>query len=124
MLPLRIILCDAHAFRKIRIYSMSTLEKRQREFLEYLEIEKGRSLKTVENYGRYLAHFFSFAGVGAPEDITEDLVRRYRLFLNRQSVKRPDGNTTLKKKTQNYYLIALRSFLKYLLKRGLDSCHF
>ncbi|MEK7178652.1 MAG: tyrosine-type recombinase/integrase [Patescibacteria group bacterium] len=97
---------------------MSTLEKRQREFLEYLEIEKGRSLKTVENYGRYLAHFFSFAGVGAPEDITEDLVRRYRLFLNRQSVKRPDGNTTLKKKTQNYYLIALRSFLKYLLKRG------
>ncbi|MBI2047668.1 MAG: tyrosine-type recombinase/integrase [Parcubacteria group bacterium] len=94
------------------------LTKLKREFLEYLEIEKGRSLKTVENYDRYLVRFLSFASISVPEKITDDLVRRYRLWLNRQEVRRPEGNSPLKKKTQNYYLIALRSFLKYLIGRG------
>jgi site-specific recombinase XerD len=93
----------------------STLKK---EFLEYVEIERGRSLNTIENYNRYLTRFFSFSKITDPKDITEDVVRRYRLWLNRE--KDAHGNF-LKKKTQNYYLIALRSFLKYLTKRGVKS---
>lgn len=98
------------------------------EFLEYIEIEKGRSLKTVENYDRYLKRFLEFSHISDPKDITDDLVRKYHVWLNRQAVK---GNLrggeeginsgTLKKRTQNYYLIALRAFLKYLVRRGITS---
>lgn len=95
------------------------LQALKRQFLEHLEIERGRSLKTVENYDRYLSRFLDYAKTKSPKGITDDLIREYRLWLNRQSagVK----NETLKKKTQNYYLIALRAFLKYLRKRGIDS---
>ena len=84
----------------------------KQEFLEYIEIEKGRSLKTVENYDHYLLRFLDFAKIKNAEDISENIVRSYRLWLNRQS----GGNNrftgaTLKKKTQNYHLIALRAFL-------------
>lgn len=95
----------------------------KRQFFEHLEIEKGRSLKTIENYERYLERFLSFAKVTNPKDITDDTVREFRLWLNRQPNKETmDGRAgTLKKKTQNYYLIALRSFLKYMRKRGVES---
>ncbi|MFA5291164.1 MAG: site-specific tyrosine recombinase/integron integrase [Candidatus Paceibacterota bacterium] len=96
---------------------MADLNRLKQEFLEYLEIEKGRSLKTVENYDRYLTRFFKQAEVKGPGDITDDAVRQYRLWLNRQS----SGSGTLKKNTQNYYLIALRVFLKYLAKRSIPS---
>jgi len=95
------------------------LEELKREFLEYMEIERGRALKTIENYDRYLSRFLSYAKVKNPKDITESLIREYRLWLNRQSVH--DSRETLKKKTQNYYLIALRAFLKYLRRRGIDG---
>ncbi len=91
----------------------------KREFLEYLEIEKGRSLKTVENYDRYLRRFFEFSKINEPKQITDDKIREFRLWLNRQT-----SNTkgeTLKKKTQNYYLITLRVFLKYLARREVFS---
>lgn len=91
---------------------MDSLEKLKKEFLEYLEIEKGRSIKTIENYDRYLKRFFGFAKINRADGITEDLVRKYRLYLNR---------ATLDKKTQNYYTIALRMFLKYLAKRDVES---
>lgn len=95
----------------------------KRQFFEHLEIEKGRSLKTVENYERYLERFFSFTKISDPKKITDDAVREFRLWLNRQPSGAVVGgrSETLKKKTQNYYLIALRSFLKYLRKRGIDS---
>ncbi|MCI0619457.1 tyrosine-type recombinase/integrase [Candidatus Wolfebacteria bacterium] len=94
------------------------LQRLKREFLEYLEVEKGRSLKTVANYERYLNRFLGESGVLFPGDITDETVRRFRLWLNRQS----DGKGgTLKKKTQNYYLIALRAFLKYLARRSIPS---
>ena len=80
--------------------------------MEYLEIEKGRSLKTVENYGRYLSVFFNFSKIGSPADITDGAVRDFRLWLNRKN---------LKKKTQNYHLIALRGFLKYMARREIPS---
>lgn len=95
----------------------------KRQFLEYTEIERGRSLKTVENYDRYLTRFFTFAKIEKPSQITEDIVREYRLWLNRQPAAPAGARTkeTLKKKTQNFYLIALRSFLKYLMKRDIES---
>jgi site-specific recombinase XerD len=87
------------------------------EFLEYLEIEKGRSVKTVENYDRYITRFFVFARISSPAHIKETTVREFRLHLNRQ-----DGvSGTMKHKTQNYYLIALRAFLKFLRKRNIES---
>ena len=103
------------------------LERLKREFLEYTEIEKGRSLKTVENYDRYLTRFLGFAKIKNPKDITDDVVREFRLWLNRQpnfakaSMGESSIRGTLKKRTQNYYLIALRAFLKYLMKRGVTS---
>ena len=96
----------------------STLEKLKTQFLEYLEIEKGRSLKTVENYDRYLVRFFAFAKISHPNAITEDLVRNYRMWLNRYKDERGE---ILKRQTQNYYVIALRSFLKYLSRHDVES---
>lgn len=95
----------------------------KREFLEYLEIEKGRSLKTVANYDRYLSRFIEQTGAKNPKDITDDVIRSFRLWLNRQeSGTMTDGRKdTLKKNTQNYYLIALRAFLKYLRRREIDT---
>ena len=99
------------------------LKELKRQFLEYLEIERGRSIKTIENYDRYLSLFLMFSKVNSPSEIDEDLIRSYRLWLNRKSSgKTFEGRSeTLKKNTQNYYLIALRSFLKYLARCGVKS---
>ena len=88
---------------------MQNLKDLKIQYLEHLEIEKNRSPKTMENYGRYLDRFLQFAKVSSPTDITEDLIRQYRLYLNR--LKDTEGNS-LKKVTQNYHIIALRNFLK------------
>jgi len=103
---------------------MSDLHQLKREFLEYTEIEKGRSLKTVANYERYLDRFLNYSKLKDPAGVTDDVLREYRLWLNRQAAtKTRDGRvaTTLKKKSQNYYLIALRSFLKYCARRGVKT---
>ncbi len=95
------------------------------DFLEHIEIEKGRSQKTVDNYALYLARFLQLAGEEFPEgdfrpkDITVEMLRKYRLRLNRF-----DDNPNREKLsalTQAYHLIALRGFLKYLARRGIDS---
>ena len=94
----------------------------KQQFLEYIEIEKGRSMKTVENYDHYLTRFIDFSKIEDPKDISESIMREYRLWLNRQSASNNKAfSATLKKKTQNYYLIALRAFLKYLAKRGVKT---
>jgi len=87
-------------------------------FLEHLEIEKNRSQKTLENYRRYLLHFSAFSEIKNPSEITAELVRQYRVRLNRAQDR---AGNTLKKNTQTYYLIALRSFLKYLAKQNINS---
>ncbi len=95
-----------------------------RLFLEHIEIEKGRSVKTVMNYQHYLERFFEHTGVTMPEDITDGVVREYRLWLNRQIAResrRGIPSETLKKRTQNYYLIALRAYLKFLAREGVRS---
>ncbi len=98
------------------------LVEQKRQFLEYLEIERGRSVKTIENYDRYLERFFSFAKVVQPKEITEELVREFRLYLNRQpGTKVGSRFETMKRRTQNYHLIALRAFLKFLRKRSVPS---
>lgn len=100
----------------------SEINKQKSRYLEYLEIERGRSLKTVENYNRYLTRFFEYSKIKKPSDIDEDDIREFRLHLNRQpGVKVGREDTTMKKRTQNYYLIAIRSFLKYLARYGIES---
>lgn len=89
-----------------------------KQFLEHLEIEKNRSLKTIENYDRYVRRFLAYAKIKSPAEITDEIIREYRLHLNR--VKDSHGNS-LKKQTQSYHLIALRSFLKYLAKREVKT---
>jgi site-specific recombinase XerD len=103
----------------------SQIDDLKQEFLEYLEIERGRSIKTVENYDRYLVRFFDQQDVRKVSDIDVRSVRDFRLWLNRQESNKNIGmgnagsqKTTLKKRTQNYYLIAIRTFLKFLIKRG------
>lgn len=89
-----------------------------KEFLEYLEIEKGRSQKTLENYRRYLNQFAKWAkenGVDEPAKLSKEDLHAYRVLLNRKET----ANDTIKRVTQNYYLIALRGLLRYLLKRGV-----
>ncbi len=94
-----------------------------RQFLEYMEIERGRSLKTVDNYRRYLERFIKFSQIKKPSEITSNLVREFRLYLNRQQGLKIRGQSagTMKKRTQNYHLIALRMFLKWMLKRDIKS---
>jgi site-specific recombinase XerD len=94
-----------------------TLKDLKTQFLEYLEIEKGRSVKTVENYDRYIMRFLTFAKVTKPGDVTETMVREFRINLNRS----PGTSGTMKKNTQNYHLIALRAFLKFMRKRDVES---
>lgn len=98
------------------------IENAKRQFLEYLEIEKGRSLLTVRNYEHYLDKAFSQMDVKHVSDITEDKIRNFRLVLNRAPGVKVKGQSsaTMKKNTQNYHLIALRSFLKYWRKRGVE----
>lgn len=90
----------------------------KRQFLEYIEIERGRAVKTVENYDRYLSRYFERMGVKTTGDITEQNVREFRLWLNRQP---GTGRDAMKRRTQNYYMIALRAFLKFLRKRDMPA---
>lgn len=93
-------------------------ESLKREFLQYTEIERGRAVKTIQNYDHYLTRFFNQMSISFINDITEESVREFRLWLNRQP---GTGNDSMKRRTQNYYLIALRAFLKFLRKRGIDG---
>ena len=101
---------------------MASLKQLKQQFLEYIEIERGRSVKTVENYDHYLTRFLGFINTDKPEDIKDEVVRQFRLWLNRQlSGTDKAKQDTLSKKTQNYYLIAIRAFLKYLARQEIKS---
>jgi site-specific recombinase XerD len=92
--------------------------KAKTDFLEYLEIEQNRSQKTIQNYDHYLTRLVDFAGDIKVTDIDPELIRKWRLWLNRLGTNTSDE---LGKTTQNYHLIALRSFLKYCAKRDLPA---
>lgn len=90
---------------------MNSVQKFLQDYLNYLEIEKNRSIKTRENYEHYLKVFLDFGKIKSEKKITSEVVREFRLYLARQGIK---------KNTQSYYIIALRNFLKYLIKRDID----
>jgi site-specific recombinase XerD len=92
--------------------------KAKTDFLEYLEIEQNRSQKTISNYDHYLTRLNDYAGDLSVADIDQELVRKWRLWLNRLGTNTSDE---LGKTTQNYHLIALRSFLKFCGKRGIPA---
>jgi site-specific recombinase XerD len=93
-------------------------QKTKTDFLEYLEIEQNRSQKTIQNYDHYLTRLLDFAGDIAVSDIDTEMVRKWRLWLNRLGTNTSDE---LQKSTQNYHLIALRSFLKFCAKRNIKA---
>ena len=91
------------------------------EFLEYLEIERNLSPLTIRDYRHYLDNFVEWSKthspIAKPQDLTVELIRKYRVYLAHYNS--PNGQLPLKKVTQNYYVIALRSFLKYLIRKDL-----
>jgi site-specific recombinase XerD len=91
------------------------MDKQIRDFLEYIELEKGHSQLTIRNYESYLSKFADFAqenGVKSVDKIDLEIIKKWRLFLHRRN---------LAVKTLNYYMIALRSFLKYMSKMDIKS---
>lgn len=89
-------------------------------FLEHAEIGKNQSQKTVENYRHYLGRFVQWiGGTSSPQGITIQKIQNYRLFLNRLEDEK--GRRLLSVKTQNYHIIALRAFLKYLIKNDITT---
>lgn len=88
------------------------------DFVEHLEVEGGRSPKTAENYRHYLSRFIEFADDIKVNQMSPELIRKYRLWLNRYRNDNDDGLSII---TQSYHLIALRGFLTYLSKRDIPS---
>lgn len=88
------------------------------DYIEHLEVEGGRSVKTAENYKLYLERFVEFTNDTTVDKITSEMVRKYRLWLNRYKNNNEDELATI---TQSYHLIALRGFLTYLSKRDITS---
>jgi len=92
--------------------------KAKTDFLEYLELEQNRSQKTIANYDHYLTRLLDYAGDIKVTDIDAELIRKWRLWLNRLGTNTSDELTPT---TTNYHLIALRSFLKYCAKRNIPA---
>jgi len=97
------------------------LAKLVQEFLEYLEVERNLSPLTIRDYRHYLNNFINWSKanhpISSPKGLTLDTVRKYRVYL--AHLNSPNGNLPLKKVTQNYYVIALRSFLRYLIRQDI-----
>lgn len=98
---------------------MATIDSYITDFLEYLEVERGRAQRTIRNYDFYLRRFATWAGHPSPAKVDKEMVRKFRLWLNRSVPGKTEE--TIKKSTQNYHLIALRMFLKYLARRDVAS---
>ena len=96
---------------------MADIKKLLGDYLDYIEIEKNRSPKTRVNYEHYLKNFIEIGNVKTEKDITAEKVREFRIFLARTKTSQ---NEVIKKNTQAYYIIALRNFLKYLIKRDFE----
>ena len=89
------------------------------DFLEHLEVEGGRSMRTIENYKLYMERFIEFTGDIQVSKISSEIVRKYRLWLNRYRNEISEKGLSIT--TQSYHLIALRGFLSYLSKRDIPS---
>src|SRR3989338_4819944 len=102
----------------MRYITLMPYEQAVSQFLQYLELEQNRSKKTIENYSHYLTRLSDFAGDIKLSDVNIELITKWRLWLNRLGTNTSDE---LSKTTQNYHLIALRSFLKFCAKRSVDA---
>lgn len=89
------------------------LPKKINEFLDYLQIEKGSSPLTLRNYRHYLNRFNNWFVTTTSDEITQRLISDYRLYLSNLKDAKDHGLT---KRTQSYHMIAMRSFLKWLIK--------
>ncbi len=98
---------------------MQTLQPLITDFLEYLELERNASQLTIKNYHHYLKRFLEYSGDIEPKEINAELIKKYRLSLSRYID--PQSKSPLKKKTQNFFLIALRAFLKYLARQDIQT---
>jgi len=90
------------------------------DYLEHLEVERNVSRLTIRNYRHYLARFNDWFEAGGYHDLKEldsQVVRKYRVYLARYV---DDQGRTLSKKTQGYYIIALRSWLKWLIRQDCE----
>ncbi|MFA6963177.1 MAG: tyrosine-type recombinase/integrase [Patescibacteria group bacterium] len=103
---------------------MASLQELKRQFLEHCELEKGRAVLTIENYDRYISRFLDYLAENnsgaelTPANITQEIVRKYRLHVNRLT---DQEGLELKLITQNYHILALRAFLRYLSWRGIET---
>jgi site-specific recombinase XerD len=97
---------------------VNNLKKLKTDFLEYLEVDKNRSPKTIENYDRYLSRFLEWSKLKNPEEISEEIVHKFRVSLGRQIGQQGKQITH---RTQNYYIIALRGFLGFLAKKNIKT---
>lgn len=97
---------------------ITEIETLSKQFFDHLEIELGRSPKTLQSYSQVLKYFFDWGMIRIPDDITAEKVRTYRIHLNRKSNRQGE---TLKKNTQSYHAIVLRTFLKYLAKQDIKA---
>lgn len=101
--------------------SNSELQKSVNEYLEHLEVERNVSPLTVRNYAHYLARFAGWMVTKSKSriaDIDQALVREYRIYLSRLATRQ---GQTLSRKTQGYHVIALRSFLRWLIKNDIQA---
>lgn len=96
----------------------SEIGRLAKRFCDHLEIEMSRSERTLDSYANTLSYFFVWGDIRTPGDITAEKVREYRIYLNRKKTRRGD---TLKKNTQAYQIIVLRTFLRYLAKQDIRT---
>jgi len=94
------------------------IEALAKDFCDHLEIEMSRSKQTVDSYTRTLSYFFLWGKIQTPQDITAEKVHEYRIYLNRKVTRE---GTTLKKSTQSYHAVVLRTFLKYLSRQDIKT---
>ncbi|MFI5240546.1 MAG: site-specific tyrosine recombinase/integron integrase [Candidatus Saccharimonadia bacterium] len=97
---------------------MSSISELVTDFLEYLEIEQNRSQRTIANYDLYLRRLAEFSDDCDIKELDDEMIRKWRLWLNRLE---DQTGQPISKTTQNYHLIALRSFLKFVSKRGIKA---
>jgi site-specific recombinase XerD len=104
---------------------MSPIKQNINDYLEYLLVDRQRSTKTIENYRHYLSEFIKWGKIKTPQEITEKLVHDFRVHLaqddNTPVIQQRKEQTTLSKSTQNYYVIAVRGFLKFLVRSNIKS---
>jgi site-specific recombinase XerD len=104
---------------------MSPIKQQINNYLEYLLVDRQRSTKTIENYRHYLNEFIKWGKIKTPQEITEKLVHNFRVHLaqddNTPVIQQRKEQTTLSKSTQNYYVIAIRGFLKFLVRSNIKS---